>query len=51
MAGEVNDKSKSANNKIAKVGSKGKITGVKKGTTKITIKANGVKKKVKVTVK
>ena len=42
---------KSSDKKIAKVNTKGKITGVKKGKATITIKASGVKKKVKVTVK
>lgn len=42
---------KSSNKKIAKVTAKGKIKGIKKGKATITIKANGVQKKVKVTVK
>jgi beta-glucosidase len=41
----------SKNKKIAKVNAKGKITGVKKGTTKIVISAGSAKKTVKVTVK
>ena len=39
------------NKKILKVSSKGKITTLKKGTTTITISANGMKKKIKVKVK
>ena len=39
------------NKKILKISSKGKITTLKKGTTTITISANGMKKKVKVKVK
>ena len=42
---------KSSNKKIAKVNSSGKVTGVKKGTVKITISCNGTKKVVKVKVK
>jgi beta-glucosidase-like glycosyl hydrolase len=41
----------SKNKKVAKVNAKGKVTGVKKGSTKIVIKAGSVKKTVKVTVK
>lgn len=42
---------KSSNKKIATVSSKGVVKGKKKGTATITIKCNGVSKKVKVTVK
>lgn len=42
---------KSKNKKIAKVSKKGVVTGLKKGTTKITCKADGVKISCKVTVK
>lgn len=42
---------KSSNKKVAKVTSKGVIKGVKKGKATITIKANGVTRKVKVVVK
>ncbi len=42
---------KSSNKKIAKVNSSGKVTGVKKGTVKITISCNGTRKVVKVKVK
>ncbi len=42
---------RSSNKKVAKVDTKGTVKGIKKGTATITIKANGVKKKVKVTVK
>ncbi|MBE6041276.1 MAG: hypothetical protein E7220_01995 [Clostridiales bacterium] len=42
---------KSANKKIAKVSSKGKIKGVKKGKTTITVKCGKKTKKIKVTVK
>lgn len=42
---------KTSNKKIAKVTSKGVVKGVKKGKATITIKANGVTKKVRVTVK
>ncbi|MBQ1492703.1 MAG: Ig-like domain-containing protein, partial [Blautia sp.] len=41
----------SSNKKIAKVSSKGKVTGVKKGSCKITVTANGISKTVKVKVK
>ena len=41
----------SSNKKIATVTSKGVVKGIKKGTAKITIKADGVKKVVKVKVK
>ena len=41
----------SANKKIATVTSAGKIKGVKKGTTTITVKSGSITKKVKVTVK
>ena len=41
----------SKNKKIATVNSKGVVKGLKKGTTKITVKANGVTKTFKVTVK
>ena len=39
------------NKKILKISSKGKITTLKKGTTTITVSANGMKKKIKVKVK
>lgn len=42
---------KSGNTKIARVNSKGVVTGVKKGTAKITVTNNGVNKVFKVTVK
>ena len=42
---------KSANKKIATVTKKGVVKGIKKGTTKITVKANGKKLTFKVTVK
>lgn len=42
---------KSSNSKIAKVSSSGKITALKKGKAKITVKNNGVKKTFTVTVK
>ncbi|MCI8299520.1 MAG: glycoside hydrolase [Lachnospiraceae bacterium] len=42
---------KSANRKIATVTNKGVVKGIKKGKTTITVKCNGVSKKVKVTVK
>lgn len=42
---------RSGNKKIATVSSKGVIRGRKKGSTKITIKCNGVKKTVRVKVK
>lgn len=42
---------KSSNTKVAKVSAKGVVTGVKKGKATITVTANGVSKKVKVTVK
>ena len=42
---------KSAKSRIAKVSSTGLITAVKKGKTTITVKANGVKKKITVVVK
>ena len=42
---------KSAKSKIAKVSSKGLIKAVKKGKTTITVKANGVTKKITVRVK
>lgn len=42
---------KSSNTKIAKVNSKGVVTGVKKGKAKITVANNGVKKVFNVTVK
>ena len=41
----------SSNKKIATVDSKGKIKGVRAGTAKITVKSNGVKKTIQVTVK
>ena len=41
----------SANKKIATVTSAGKIKGVKKGTTTITVKSGNITKKIKVTVK
>ncbi|MBR1731512.1 MAG: S8 family serine peptidase, partial [Ruminococcus sp.] len=41
----------SSNSKVAKVSSSGKITALKKGTAKITVKNNGVKKTFTVTVK
>lgn len=41
----------SANKKVAKVSSKGKVTGVKKGTTTIYAKCSGKKYSCKVTVK
>ncbi len=40
----------SANKKVAKVDKNGKVTAVKKGTVKITVKNNGVNKVFKVTV-
>jgi hypothetical protein len=42
---------KSSNTKVAKVNSKGVVTALKKGTAKITVTNNGVKKTFKVTVK
>lgn len=42
---------KSSNKKIATVTSKGVVKGIKKGTAKITVTANGVSKTFKVTVK
>ena len=42
---------KSSNTKVAKVDKKGKITAVKAGKATITAKANGISKKVTVTVK
>ncbi|MGN1126642.1 MAG: Ig-like domain-containing protein [Ruminococcus sp.] len=42
---------KSSNTKVAKVSSKGKVTGVKKGSAVITVKNHGVSKKFRVTVK
>ncbi len=42
---------KSSSKKIAKVTNKGIVTGLKKGSCKITVKCNGVKKTVKVKVK
>lgn len=42
---------KSANKKIATVTAKGVIKGVKAGKTTITVKANGISKKITVTVK
>lgn len=42
---------KSSNSKVAKVSSSGKITALKKGKAKITVKNNGVKKTFTVTVK
>jgi uncharacterized protein YjdB len=42
---------KSSNTKVAKVSSKGVVTALKKGTAKITVTNNGVKKTFKVTVK
>ncbi len=42
---------KSSNSKIAKVSSSGKVTALKKGKAKITVKNNGVKKTFTVTVK
>lgn len=42
---------KSSNTKVAKVDSKGKVTAIKKGTAKITVANNGVKKTFTVTVK
>ena len=44
-------KYKSSKKTVAKVSAKGKVTGVKKGTAKITITAGAAKKTVKVTVK
>lgn len=41
----------STNDKIAKVSSKGTILGVKKGTTIIKVTANGITKKISVSVK
>lgn len=41
----------SSNTGIAKVSAKGKVTAVKKGSATITVKNNGVKKTVKITVK
>ncbi len=41
----------SSNSGIAKVSAKGKVTAVKKGSATITVKNNGVKKTVKITVK
>ncbi len=41
----------SANTKVAKVSSSGKITAVSKGTTAINVKTNGIKLTCKVTVK
>ena len=41
----------SANKKIATVTSAGKIKGIKKGTTTITVKSGNITKKIKVTVK
>ena len=42
---------KSSNSKVAKVSKTGKVTGLKKGTAKITVANNGVKKTFKITVK
>ena len=42
---------KSLNTKVAKVSSKGKVTGVKKGKTVITVSNNGVTKRFTITVK
>ncbi len=42
---------KSADTKIAKVSSKGKVTGLKKGKTTIKVSNNGVSKKFTITVK
>jgi uncharacterized protein YjdB len=42
---------KSSNTKVAKVNAKGVVTALKKGTAKITVTNNGVKKTFKVTVK
>lgn len=42
---------KSSNKKVAAVSAKGVVTGKKKGTAKITVTANGVKKTFTVTVK
>ena len=42
---------KSSNSKIAKVNSSGKVTALKKGKAKITVRNNGVKKTFTVTVK
>lgn len=42
---------KSSNKKVAIVTSKGVVKGIKKGSAVITVKANGVSKKVKITVK
>ena len=42
---------RTSNRKIAKVSSNGKVTGVKKGKTAITVTNNGVSKRFKVTVK
>ncbi|MDR0852788.1 MAG: Ig-like domain-containing protein [Clostridiales Family XIII bacterium] len=42
---------KSANKKIATVSSKGVVKGVKKGSVKITVKANGISKKFTVRVR
>ncbi len=41
---------KSNNKKIVKVNSKGKVTAVRKGKAKITVTANGIKKKCMITV-
>ena len=42
---------KTSNKKVATVNSKGVVTAKKKGTAKITVKCNGIKKTFKVTVK
>lgn len=42
---------KSSNTKVAKVNSKGKVTGIKKGSVKITATKNGVKKTYMVIIK
>ena len=42
---------KTSNKKIATVTSKGVVKGIKKGTAKITVTANGIKRTFKVTVK
>lgn len=42
---------KTSNKKVATINSKGVITGVKKGTAKITVTSNGIKQTIKVKVK
>ena len=41
---------KSSNKNIVKVNGKGKVTAVRKGKAKITVTANGIKKKCRITV-